>query len=238
MEIFLLDNSNNTKEETNMPKPKSYLEFLQQIKSKFKNMPEYYEIFMLDEDNKEIKINNEETFKKVVDILFIREIDKAMLEQSLFSLNYDKLSESQQEILEQKYNCILCSIMIQNEKPYLCYICQKIYHEKCLKDWDKKCKEIKNAFSCPNCRNVLPLEKWNKKLDYEETRKDNATFLHRINTLQDNQLRQNKILKRDKTFIENAIEIFKNILYKINSIHSLLNLKKNNKLIDLIYLNN
>ena len=83
---------------------------------------------MLDEDNKEIKINNEETFKKVIDILFIREIDKAMLEQSLFSLNYDKLSESQQDILDQKYNCILCTIIIKNEKPYLCYKCQKIFH--------------------------------------------------------------------------------------------------------------
>ena len=217
MEIFLLDNSNNTKEETNMPKPKSYLEFLQQIKSKFKNMPEYYEIFMLDEDNKEIKINNEETFKKVVDILFIREIDKAMLEQSLFSLNYDKLSESQQDILDQKYNCILCTIIIKNENPYLCYKCQCIIHEKCLKDWDTKCKLENKNFNCPYCRNELPLENWNKKLDYEESREKEAELIDRIheyrlkrkmsdniNTinirkmkeLKNNEIKQNELIKK------------------------------------------
>ena len=38
MDIFLLDNSNNTKEETNMPKPNSYLELLQQIRVKFKKI--------------------------------------------------------------------------------------------------------------------------------------------------------------------------------------------------------
>ena len=255
MEIFLLDNSNNTKEETNMPKPKSYLEFLQQIKSKFKNMPEYYEIFMLDEDNKEIKINNEETFKKVVDILFIREIDKAMLEQSLFSLNYDKLSESQQDILDQKYNCILCTIIIKNENPYLCYKCQKIFHEKCLKDWDKKCKLQNKNLECPNCRNELPIEKWNKKLDYEENRKDNALLMEKINEyklsnnmnininlikdkkmneLKDNEIKQSELIKKYENYINQTIEIFKIILYKINNLHNLLKLENNNKLNDLI----
>ena len=203
MEIYLLDNSNNTKEETNMSKPISYLEFLQQIKSKFKNMPEYYEIFMLDEDNKEIKINNEETFKKVVDILFIREIDKAMLEQSLFSLNYDKLSESQQDILDQKYNCILCTIIIKNENPYLCYKCQKIFHEKCLKDWDKKCKLQNKNLECPNCRNELPIEKGNKKLDYEENRKDNANLMNKINEYKlTNNMNNNINIIKDKKINE------------------------------------
>ena len=236
--VFILNSSNNTKGELNIIKPKTFKDLLNILKKRIKTLSDNFTLFIYDKNNNEININNDEKYKAIDDILFLRELDKKKkLNPSIFEMNYDKLSESQQEILDQKYNCILCSIMIKNEKPYLCYICQKIYHEKCLKDWDKKCKEIKNAFSCPNCRNVLPLEKWNKKLDYEETRKDNATFLHRINTLQDNQLRQNKILKRDKTFIENAIEIFKNILYKINSIHSLLNWKKNNKLIDLLYLN-
>ena len=248
-----MDNSNNTKEETNMPKPKSYLEFLQQIKSKFKNMPEYYEIFMLDEDNKEIKINNEETFKKVVDILFIREIDKAMLEQSLFSLNYDKLSESQQDILDQKYNCILCTIIIKNENPYLCYKCQKIFHEKCLKDWDKKCKLQNKNLECPNCRNELPIEKWNKKLDYEENRKDNANLMNKINEYKLNnnmnnniniikdkkinelkEIKQYDLLNKYEIYINKTIEIFKGILNQINSIHNSLNLENSNKLNNLM----
>ena len=177
MEIFLLDNSNNTKEETNMPKPKSYLEFLQQIKSKFKNMPEYYEIFMLDEDNKEIKINNEEKYKIIEDILFIREIDENIFDQSLFELNYNKLSESKKDIFDQKYNCNICSIIIKNEKPYLCYKCQKIFHVKCLKDWDKKCKLKNKNLECPNCRNKLSIEKWNKKLEHDDDRIDNDKFI-------------------------------------------------------------
>ena len=232
--VFILNSSNNTKGELNIIKPKTFEELLNILKKKIKNLSDNFELFIYDKNNKEIIINNDEKYNTLEDILLLRE---RKLTPSIIEMNYNKLSESQQEILEQKYNCIVCSIMIKNEKPYLCYICQKIFHEKCLKDWDKKCKEIKKPFSCPNCRTVLPLEKWNKKLDYEETRKDNATYFHRINTLQDKQLRQNKILKRDKTFIENAIEIFKNILYKINSIHSLLNWKKNNKLIDLLYLN-
>ena len=238
LDIFLLNSSNNSKGELPINKPKTYEGLLNILKKRIKNLSDNFELFIYDDNNNEININNNEKYNTVKNILFLREIDKKKkLKSSLFEMTFNKLSESQQENIEQKYNCILCSIIIKKEKPYLCYKCQIIFHEKCLKDWDKKCKENKTVFSCPNCRNILPIEKWNKRLDYEEARKENANYLHRINTLQDTQLRQNKILKRDKTFIENAIEIFKNILYKINSIHSLLNLKKNNKLIDLIYLN-
>ena len=155
MELYLLDESNMVKEEVIMIKPKSYKDLLKLIKNKLKNISEYYEIFIIDENNKEIIINNDNIYNKIKDILFIREINKDILEQSLFEINYNKLSESKQEILDNKYNCILCSIIIKNENPYYCYKCQKKYHEKCLKEWDKKCKNENKILSCPNCRNEL-----------------------------------------------------------------------------------
>ena len=245
IDMFLLDNSNNTKDEVNMIKPKTYLELLKRLRQKIKNLPEYYEVFIIGKNNEEIKINNEEKYKMIEDILFIREIDKSNLEQSLFSMNYNKLSESQQDKLDEKYSCILCSVIIKNEKPYLCYKCQNIYHEKCLESWEQTCILENKAFHCPNCRNKLPLSNWNKKLDYDETRKAHANLIDEIigykkvinmnniiNQIKDK--KTNKLIKYYENYIERTIEIFKNILTKIYSIHSLLNLKTNYKLNDLI----
>ena len=255
IDLFLLDNSNKTKEEINMIKPKTYQQLLNQIIQKFKNISAYYEIFIIDKDNKEFKINNEETYKIIEDILFIREINEDILAQSIFELNYNRLSESKQDILDEKYNCILCSIIIKNEKPYLCYKCQKIFHDKCLKDWDKKCKLQNKNLICPNCRNELPIEKWNKKLDYEENRKDNANLMNKINEyklnnnmndninkikdkkineLKDNEIIIEKLLKKYENYINETIEIFKNILNKINNIHNLMKLENNNKINNLL----
>jgi len=110
MEVYLLDESNMVKEEIIMIKPKSYKDLLKLIKNKLKNISEYYEIFIIDENNKEIIINNDNIYNKIKDILFIREINKDILGQSLFEINYNILSESKQDILDDKYNCILCSI--------------------------------------------------------------------------------------------------------------------------------
>ena len=251
IDIFLLDNSNNTKDEINIIKPDNYKELLKQISQKMKYMPKYYEIFIFDKNNKEIKIINDRTYNKIVDILFIREIDKNILEQSLFEINYNILSESRQEKLDDIYNCILCSTLIKNENPYLCYKCQKIFHEKCLKDWDKKCKSQNKVFECPNCRNKLQLEKWNKKLNYEDNRKESANLLNKIkeyklnnnmnkniniikekkiNELKENENNQNELIKNYEKYILKTKEILKNIFDKVKSIHSLLKLKENNKL--------
>jgi len=135
VDIFLLDDSNNSKEEINIIKPKSYKELLIQLRLKLKNIPEYFEIFIID-NNKEIKINNEDKYKIIKDILFIREIEKNILGQSVFEINYNQLSELDKEKLDEKFNCILCTVLIKNENPYLCYKCQNIFHERCLKEWD------------------------------------------------------------------------------------------------------
>ena len=36
---------------------------------------------------------------------------------------------------------------------------------------------------CPNCRNQLSIEKWNRKLNYEEERQEKAKLLNIINVL-------------------------------------------------------
>ena len=239
IDIYLIDNSNNIIEEINFIKPNAYQEFLEELKQKYQNIEENYKIFKLDKNNKEIIINNEEKYNIIEDIIFIRKID------TIFELNYNKLSESKQEVMDEKYNCILCSLIIKNESPYLCYRCQSIFHEKCLKEWDKKSKSLNQKLCCPKCRNELSLEQWNKKLDYEDNRKDNANLMNKINEYKLNNIMYNNInIIKDKKineykekyekYIEKTFEIFKNILNKINSIHSLLNFTNNSKLNNLI----
>ena len=94
MDVSLLDNLNQPIEEINMIKPKTYHELLIQLKKKIKRLPNNYEIFIIDKNDKEMKINNDETYNLIEDMLFIREIDNNILEKSLFQKNYDKLSES------------------------------------------------------------------------------------------------------------------------------------------------
>ena len=154
LNIFILDNLDNINEELLINKQKRYQELLKYLSNKNK----LYEIFIYDNNNK-IIINNEDKYKLIKDIIFIKEINKDDLEKSIFSINYNKLSESNQDILDEKYNCNICTNLIKNEKPYFCYKCQKIFHEKCLKDWDNKCKLQNKILECPNCRNKLSIEK-------------------------------------------------------------------------------
>ena len=86
-------------------------------------------MFILDENNKEKIIRNDDDYKKVSNMLLIREKKKMNLDLSLSQINYNKLPGSSQEKLDEKYNYILCEIIIKNENPYLCYKCQKIFHE-------------------------------------------------------------------------------------------------------------
>jgi len=184
LKLFLLDNSTNIIAEANIKKPKSYEDLLKSIKKAFKNIYSDFILFYQSIDNKEVIINNNEKYQKIKDILLIRKNEKQINQDSIFSMNYNKLSESKQEILDEKYNCYICNSNIKNENPYFCYICQKIFHEKCLKDWEKKRKELNEILNCPYCNNLLEFEKWKKKLDFIDNRKNEAENMDKINNLE------------------------------------------------------
>ena len=131
---------------------------------------------------------------------------------------------------------------IKDENPYLCYNCQKIFHVKCLEGWDKKRKSQNLILSCPGCRNELPIEKWKKKLDFQENRKNVAENLNKINEYKldinlnnkINQIKDNEIEKLKKVNKE-LTNYYKNLLKlitkKINEINQLFD---NNMLKDIL----
>ena len=73
-----------------------------------------------------------------------------------------------------------------------------------------------------------------KKIDYEENRKDNYNLINKIGELKEKEKDKNEIIKIYEDYINKTIDIFKNILININSIHSLLELEYNSKLNTLI----
>ena len=222
LNIYLFDNSNNTKEELNINKPNTYQELLNQLRQKYQNITNY-DIFILDDKNNEIKINDEK-YNLLNNFLFIRENNKMNLEQSI---NFDELSESKQNILDDKYACKICTVIIKKENPLFCYKCQKIFHEKCLKYWEEKCREQNKNFSCPNCRNELSIENWNKKLNFEDNRKEDGNLMNTINE-------QNNMIQKYEVYIRKSINMFKNTLDEINFIHKLFNFEKNEKLNNMV----
>ena len=234
IKVFLLDNSYNTKEEISIAKPRNYQEFLNLIKQKFRNLPKYFEVFCIDKNNKELKINSEEKYRTIEDILFIRETENKNIGISIFSKNYNKLSDSKKEKLDDKYGCLLCLSIIKQENPYFCYKCQKIFHEKCLKDWDNKCRMENKNFSCPRCRSETPINSWNKKFDYEEARKELEDLIDKINELKEDKIAQMNLLKKYSKYMTNTFDLFRKILLKINSIHLMLKLQYNINLNNLI----
>ena len=231
--LFLLDKSKNTKEIREIIRPKTFEELSDLLNKIFLNIPEFYEIYYSDEDNKEIIINNEEKYKQAGNRLFIKESDNDLLAQSNYEKNYNKLSESKQDVLDEKYNCVLCASTIKNESPFLCYKCQKIFHEKCMKDWDTKCKAQNRNLTCPNCRNELQFEKWIKKLGFEEDRKFISELISIINDLK-NQINKNKFIEKYQNYIFNSLKIFEKIMRELKLISSSLHLQTNNKLNSMI----
>ena len=94
----------------------------------------------------------------------------------------------------------------------------------------------------------MPLEKWIRKLDFEESRKKTAELIgtinenklkrkmsdnintiniRKMNELKNNEIKQNELIKKYEKFIEDTIILINNILKEINYIHNLLNLDSN-----------
>ena len=139
--------------------------------------------------------------------------------QSVFEKHYENLSESKQDLLNQKYNCSICFEIIKHENPFMCYVCQKLFHHKCLKDWNERQKELRKRLSCPNCRNELPLEKWKEKRNHDENRTQDAEILSQLG----------KNFNPDE-YSKKSINLFKIIINKLNNIHSVIESQQNVKL--------
>ena len=150
-------------------------------------------------------------------------MSKIDVAQSVFEKNYQKLSESKKEMINEKYNCSICYEIIKYENPFLCYVCQKIFHHACLKSWESRQKIIGNQLSCPNCRNVLPFEEWKEQRNHDENRTKDAEILNQIG----------KSSNSDE-YTDKTSSLFKLIINKLNGIHSKLEFKKNNKLYNLV----
>ena len=227
IDLLLIDHSNNLIEERNVPKPNTYDELELIIKNSFIKLPQNYQIFYRDEYNFENIIKNNNDYKLAKDILFINELKKEENKKELvYESNYDKLSESKQNILDEKYYCNICEEDIKEEKPLLCYRCQKLFHKKCLELWNDKCNEKNVKFSCPKCKYELPLKDWLQKLNYYDERLNEANVMKELTNK--NQL-NNEIKSEYSIFKLNTYNIYENILNKVDKINSLLEKNEKNK---------
>ena len=148
---------------------------------------------------------------------------KNNIAQSTFEKNYNQVSEPKKEILNQKYNCSICLEIIKYENPFLCYNCQKIFHNVCLKHWNERQKQLNKRLSCPNCRNELPFEKWKVFRNYDETRTKDAQILNQAK----------KSFNSDE-YLDKSMNLFQIVLNKLNIIHPKIESQKSYKLNNLI----
>ena len=223
--IFLLDKLNNLIEEINIIKPKTYEILNKSLKNNLKNLPEYFILFYPSSNNKEVEIHNNEDYQLLKDTLFIRQIEKKDLQKSIFEIAYDNLEESKRDIFDEKYNCYICTENIKHENPLFCYICQKIFHFKCLENWSKQKAKINEKLKCPYCNKELPLKEWKQKLDFEDNRKKDAEI---INQLKRDDIIKNEMFDKFKEYKIKTYKLFKKILKKINRLNSLIKKIDNN----------
>ena len=223
--IFLLDKLNNLIEEINIIKPKTYEILNKSLKNNLKNLPEYFILFYPSSNNKEVEIHNNEDYQLLKDTLFIRQIEKKDLQKSIFEIAYDNLEESKRDIFDEKYNCYICTENIKHENPPFCYICQKIFHFKCLENWSKQKAKINEKLKCPYCNKELPLKEWKQKLDFEDNRKKDAEI---INQLKRDDIIKNEMFDKFKEYKIKTYKLFKKILKKINRLNSLIKKIDNN----------
>jgi hypothetical protein len=88
--VILFDTTNKFKKEIRISKPKSYQLLLNHIKNRFKY--KYFEVYTLEAKDEIIKIDNEEKYKSINNLLVIREIDTNELRQSTFKQNFNELT--------------------------------------------------------------------------------------------------------------------------------------------------
>ena len=218
IDIFLLDKTNNLIEEINIIKPKTYQILNATLKNNLKNLPEFFTLFYPSANNREIEIHNDEEYQLLKDTLFIRETEKIDLGKSIFDLAYGALDESKRDILDEKYNCFICSENIKHENPLFCYICQKIFHYKCLENWSKQKQKINEKLKCPYCNKELPLEEWKQKLDFEENKHKDAEL---INQLKRDNMIKNEIFDKFKEYKNKSSKLFISIINIINDLNYL-----------------
>ena len=218
IDIFLLDKTNNLIEEINIIKPKTYQILNATLKNNLKNLPEFFTLFYPSANNREIEIHNDEEYQLLKDTLFIRETEKIDLGKSIFDLAYGALDESKRDILDEKYNCFICTENIKHENPLFCYICQKIFHYKCLENWSKQKQKINEKLKCPYCNKELPLEEWKQKLDFEENKHKDAEL---INQLKRDNMIKNEIFDKFKEYKNKSSKLFISIINIINDLNYL-----------------
>ena len=227
IDVFLLNKYNNLIEEINIIKPKTYEILNQTLKSSLKNLPEYFTLFYPSSNNKEIEIHSDEEYQLLKDTLFIRQVEKRDLGKSIFEIAYNKLDESKRDIFDEKYNCFICTENIKHENPLFCYVCQKIFHFKCLENWSIKKEKENEKLKCPFCKKELPLNEWKQKLDFEDNRRNDAEI---INQLKRDNIIKNEIFDKFKELKANISILLKNILNKINELCKIITNNKNDKL--------
>ena len=241
MYIFLLDRNNKIIEEIIIDKPETYVLLLKILKDNIKQLPKERSSFtlfhiLLDKNNKYIEkvINNSEEYKTLKDTLLICVNETCGNPQTPLSLSYNKLTEEKKNIIDERYSCIVCSKNIE-EKPYFCQICQYIYHENCLKNWEKKKKDSHENFFCPHCKEEIPLNQWKQKLFHLEYMNEDINLYKiydLINLINERKiaLLQNELKSKN----EELNDILLNILRRTTDISSLIKSLMDNRMIHLI----
>ena len=241
--IFCLNKSNNIFKDVTILRPKTYEELILKLTNIPAFLPSNFKFYCISENQKEIEINNNQSYMLVKDILFIRQVlpENKHLDESNININKKDLVQSLKEKFEEKYSCSVCDVLIKGENPYFCYNCQKLFHSKCLEDWDKKRRGINQKLNCPNCRNELDLEKWNKKLDFEENKNDELNSMKQIIQFHDKNTINLKTIKglnqqnkESIKYIKEFTNIFRNLLIKMLDIKLLYKSDINNNLINMI----
>ena len=222
LKIIWVDDSDTIIKEFVMIKPKLFKEVKAFTEKKihknvfiFKNLKKNQTEIKTQKDYESLKNNN---------VLYVRKIENKLLTESIFTRNFNKLPESKQDIISEKYTCSICLELIKNENPLFCYVCQKIFHHKCLDNWEKQLKAKNKKLSCPNCRNELPLKQWKEKLDFKETRENDANIMSQMN----------KEALSPNQYIIQSNELFKKIFIQFKEINSLMNSNEDKKINEFI----